>query len=88
MVSSKMIEKINEANSWFFKKIDNNDTALAQWTKKTRRKTQIAQLKAYSGNTAAKLTETRVIKEQCEQTGRPKGNAQIPKNTKPRKTES
>uniref|UniRef100_U3KP79 RNA-directed DNA polymerase n=1 Tax=Oryctolagus cuniculus TaxID=9986 RepID=U3KP79_RABIT len=59
--SQKTLQKISEARSWFFEKINKIDTPLAQLTKKRREKTQINKIRDEKGNVTTDTTEIKRI---------------------------
>uniref|UniRef100_A0A5F9D2C3 RNA-directed DNA polymerase n=1 Tax=Oryctolagus cuniculus TaxID=9986 RepID=A0A5F9D2C3_RABIT len=61
--SKKTLQKISQAKSWFFEKINKIDTPLAQLTKKRREKTQINKIRDEKGNVTTDTVEIkRIIK--------------------------
>uniref|UniRef100_A0A5F9DDJ4 RNA-directed DNA polymerase n=1 Tax=Oryctolagus cuniculus TaxID=9986 RepID=A0A5F9DDJ4_RABIT len=59
--SKKTLQKISQARSWFFEKINKIDTPLAQLTKKRREKTQINKIRDEKGNVTTDTTEIKRI---------------------------
>uniref|UniRef100_A0A5F9CQH3 RNA-directed DNA polymerase n=1 Tax=Oryctolagus cuniculus TaxID=9986 RepID=A0A5F9CQH3_RABIT len=57
----KTLQKISQARSWFFEKINKIDTPLAQLTKKRREKTQIHKIRDEKGNVTTDTTEIKKI---------------------------
>uniref|UniRef100_A0A5F9CX17 RNA-directed DNA polymerase n=1 Tax=Oryctolagus cuniculus TaxID=9986 RepID=A0A5F9CX17_RABIT len=59
--SKKTLQKISQARSWFFEKINKIDTPLAQLTEKRREKTQINKIRDEKGNVTTDTTEIKRI---------------------------
>ena len=64
-LKTKIIEKINETESWFFEKINKTETSLARVTKRKKERIQMINIRNKTGDVTTDTIDAKMIIRKC-----------------------